>query len=102
MRPLEKVYWLRFLTGFIAAVLCMVYVVGLYGGPSNLLDAGILFNSVSLSVIVYLISYYVFKAKFKDQVAKTSKLLTTGIGIHFLAWIVFYVLFYTWLYVTKP
>ena len=100
MRPLEKVYWLRFLTGFLAAVLSIVYVVALYGRPSVLLDSGILFNSVSLSLIVYLVSYYIFKSRFKNQVTKTSKLLTTGIGIHFLAWIVFYVLFYTWLYVT--
>lgn len=100
MRPLEKVYWLRFLTGFLSAVLCIVYILALYGRPNVALNSGILFNSVSLSIIVYLLSYYIFKARFKDQVAKTSKLMTTGIGIHFLAWVVFFVLFYTWLYVS--
>ncbi len=100
MRPLEKVYWLRLLTGFLAAVLCIVYILALYGRPNVTLNSGILFNSVSLSIIVYLLSYYIFKARFKDQVAKTSKLMTTGIGVHFLAWVVFFVLFYTWLYIS--
>jgi hypothetical protein len=45
------------------------------------------------------LSYYIIKAKFKDKVAKTQKLFTTGIGIYFLAWIVFYALFYTMFYV---
>ena len=100
MRPLEKVYYLRFLTGVLAAVLSIGYVLIVYGAPRPTLDYGVLFNSVSLSIIIYVLSYYIFKFRFKDKVAKVQKLFTTGIGIHFLAWIVFYVLFYTWLYVS--
>jgi hypothetical protein len=98
MRTLEKVYYLRFLTGVLAAVLSIGYVLIVYGAPSSALDYGVLFNSLSLSIIVYVLSYYILKMKLKDKVAKVQKLFTTGIGIHFLAWIVFYVLFYTWLY----
>jgi len=42
-----------------------------------------------------LLSYYALKPRFKDKVAKPSKILTTGIGVYFLSWIVFYVLLYT-------
>lgn len=99
MRLLEKVYWLRLLTGFLAAVLSIAYVMLLYGNPNVGQGSEVLFSSVSLSIIVYVLSYYVFKAVYKGKVAKTQKLMTTGIGIYFLAWIVFFVLFYTWLYV---
>jgi hypothetical protein len=101
MKPLELVYWIRFVTGVMAAVVCIVYVLALNGSPTpnSLPDTGVIFNSISLAIIVYVLSYYIVKAKFKDKVAKTQKLFTTGIGIYFLGWIVCYALFYTWLYV---
>ena len=101
MKPLELVYWSRFLTGVLSAIACIGYVMVLNGSPSSgsLPDTGVIFNSISLAIIVYILSYYILKARFKDKVAKTQKLFTTGIGIHFLAWIVFYALFYTWFYV---
>lgn len=99
MRPLEKVYYLRFLTGVLAAILSIGYVLIFYGAPNKDLDySKVLLNGVSFSIIIYVLSYYILKISFKDKVAKVQKLFTTGIGIHFLAWIVFYVLFYTWLY----
>jgi hypothetical protein len=100
MKPLELVYWTRFVTGVIAAVVCIGYVLALNGSPTStsIPDTGVIFNSISLAIIVYVLSYYIIKARFKDKVAKTQKLFTTGIGIHFLAWIVLYALFYTWLY----
>ena len=101
MKPLELVYWARFGTGVIAAVACITYVLALNGSPTpgSLPDAGVVFNSISIAIIVYAVSYYIIKVKFRDKVAKTQKLFTTGIGIYFLAWLVFYALFYTWFYV---
>lgn len=52
-------------------------------------------NSMSLAIIVYLLSYYYIKSKFKLKVQKPQKLFTAGIGIFFLAWIVFWALLYT-------
>jgi hypothetical protein len=100
MKPLELVYWARFAAGLLAAVLCMAYVLALNGAPTktSLPNTGVVFNSISLAIIVYVLSYYILKARFKDKVAKTQKLFTTGIGIHFLAWLVFYALFYTMSY----
>jgi len=54
-----------------------------------------LLNGISLALVTYLVSYYILKAKFVHQVEKPRKILTTGIGIFFLSWIIFWVLFYT-------
>jgi hypothetical protein len=100
MKPLEIVYWARLAAGLMAALVCIGYVLALNGPPTahSFPDYGVVFNSISLAIIVYVLSYYVVKAKFKDKVVKTQKLFTTGIGIYFLAWIVFYALFYTMFY----
>jgi hypothetical protein len=54
-----------------------------------------LMNSLSIALAVYLISYYGVKAKFITKVEKQTKLVTTGIGIYFFAWLVLTVLLYT-------
>jgi hypothetical protein len=96
MRPLEIVYWLRLAFGFIAALVSLIFAIAVYGTPLPTgSQTSIFFNSISLAIIVYLLSYYVLKPRFQDKVAKVSKLLTTGIGVYFLTWIVFYVLLYT-------
>jgi hypothetical protein len=96
MKPLQTVYWLRLVFGFIAAIACLGYAIVAYGTPLPTDgQIGLFFNSVSIAIIVYLLSYYAVKPKFKDKVTKISKLLTTGIGVYFLSWIVLYVLLYT-------
>jgi hypothetical protein len=52
-------------------------------------------NSMSLAILTYLGSYFVIKRRFLTRVEKTTKLFTTGIGIYFISWIVFWVLIYT-------
>jgi len=52
-------------------------------------------NGITIALVVYLITYYLFKAKFRTQVEKQSKLMTQGIGIYFFTWIVSWVLIYT-------
>lgn len=54
-----------------------------------------LLNSGSLAIIIYLLSYYYIKYKFRPLLQKTHKLFTAGIGIYFLAWIVVWALLYT-------
>jgi hypothetical protein len=96
MKPLETVYWLRLAFGFMASLACLGYAILAYGTPlPQDGQMSLFFNSVSIAIIVYLFSYYAVKPKFKDKVTKVSKLLTTGIGVYFLSWIVFYVLLYT-------
>ena len=96
MKPLQTIYWLRLGLGLFAAVLCAVYV---WASPGELTTGGgnlfTLMNSMSIALAVYLVSYYVIKSKYLTLVEKPTKLVTTGIGVYFLAWLVFWVLFYT-------
>jgi hypothetical protein len=55
----------------------------------------VLLYSISLTLVIYLISLQVFKKKFQNQIETPSKITMTGIGIYFLAWLSFYILFYT-------
>lgn len=95
MQPLEKVYWLRLALGIVAAFVCAGY--GMAAGISNVeFTFNAFMNSLSLALIVYLISHYlIIKRKFILLVEKPQKLATNGIGIYFLAWLVFWVLLYT-------
>lgn len=105
LKPLEKVYWLRLALGFLAAVLCIVYalVAGRipYSIPitDNTLtfpqDVSLVFNSMTIAIIIYILSYYGIKYKFVRLVQKPQKLFTMGIGIYFLGWLVFWAMLYT-------
>lgn len=94
MKPLEIVYWLRFGFGVLAAVVDLAF--GLATNTiSTIPSSSAFFNSASFAIIVYALSYYIIKAVFASKVQKPGKLATTGIGIYFLAWIMFWALFYT-------
>lgn len=95
MKPLETVYWLRFGFGILAALICIGYSKAANAISSTQFSVNLLLNSVSLAIIVYVLSYYALKAGFRLKVQKTSKLLTTGIGIYFLSWLTFFALLYT-------
>ncbi len=94
-----KIYWIRLGLGILAAILSALYSEAAGVFRQTLLerttDITVLLNSLSITLLVYLVSYYAIKAKFASQVNKPSKLLSTGIGAYFLAWIVFWTLLYT-------
>ena len=94
MKPLEIVYWIRFGLGVIAALFCTGYGLATGTITNNLFDYTTLLNGISIALAIYLISYYAIKPRFLTQVTKPQKLITTGIGIYFLAWIVFWVMLY--------
>jgi hypothetical protein len=94
MKPLEMVYWLRLGFGILAALVSLG--VGLATNSiSKTQIPSTFFNSASLAIIVYVLSYYYVKSRFALKVQKPQKLVTTGIGIYFLSWIVFWALFLT-------
>jgi predicted permease len=96
MKPLEALYWLRFILGIVAALVCVGYEWMLKDiMMSREFNPTILLNGISFALIVYILSYYVIKPKFILKVDKPQKIFTTGIGIYFLSWLVFWVLFYT-------
>ena len=90
MRPLVLIYWARVILAIVAAAVSTAITLA-FG------DRGLntFLNGITIALVVYLITYYLFKAKFRTQVEKQSKLMTQGIGIYFFTWIVSWVLIYT-------
>ena len=94
MEALKQIYWLRLILGIIAALICVSYniVTGTLGGIESIEK---LLNGISIAIIFYIISYYIIKFKYMHKVEKRGKLYTMGIGIYFISWLVFWILFYT-------
>jgi len=95
MKLLTKIYWLKFALGIIAAFICTGFGIATGTISRQTESYTKVLNGLSLAIITYLISYYITKLKFMPQLEKRSKLFTTGIGIYFLTWIVFWILLYT-------
>jgi len=95
VKPLETIYWLRLGLGIVAALVCIGYNLATNTVSSTLFRWDTLLNGISLAIIVYGASYYYLKYKFRARVEKTTKIFTSGIGIYFLSWIVFWTLLYT-------
>lgn len=95
MNTLEIVYWLRAGLGIVAALVNAGVGYATGGIVTTGFTINTFINGFSLALIVYLLSYYLIKFTFVHKVEKPQKLFTTGIGVYFLAWIVFWVLLYT-------
>jgi len=87
MKAATIVYWSRAGLGVAAGI-----VSALISSP---LDALAFFNGISVALLIYIITYYVFKSRFLIHFEKPSKIFTTGIGAYFLTWIVAWVIFFT-------
>ncbi len=90
MNTLTFIYIIRIGLGIIAGILS--------GYASTFMDPNELttfLNGLTIALAIYLISYYLIKGKFYNKVEKQSKIMTMGIGIFFISWIVFLVLTYT-------
>jgi hypothetical protein len=86
MKPTTIIYWTRAGLGIVAALL------------STLLNSVInlnFLNGLTIALLIYVVSHYVYKPLFLAKVEKPSKIFTTGIGAYFLTWIVTWVIFYT-------
>ena len=94
MTPITQLYWIRVVLGIIAGALSAIVAFLL----NNAGDLTTFVNSFTIALIIYLISYYILKASFKDKIEKQSKILSTGIMMYFFSWLPFFVLFYTILY----
>jgi hypothetical protein len=97
LSPLEKIYYVRVGLGVLAGSVCTGFglATGSITNGSSPFDYTSLLNGITLMLVVYLLSYYVIKARFTGKVAKPTKLMTTGIGVYILAWMVCWVLLYT-------
>jgi ABC-type uncharacterized transport system permease subunit len=90
VKPLVLIYWLRLVLGIIAASLSTLLAL-----LSDELSYTTFINGITIALAVYLLSYYLLKAKFAAKVEKQSKIMSQGIGIYFLTWIVFWILIYS-------
>ncbi len=91
MTPVVQLYWLRVALGIIAAAVTAVLAKFVFTAA----DYTPLLNSITITLLIYFITYYILKPVYKNKIEKQSKILSTGIGMYFFAWIAFFVLFYT-------
>ena len=90
VKPLQLIYWLRLGLGIVAALVCTGYAMVDTRGTIS-----VFMNGAVIAMLIYLMSYYPIKNKFINKVEKPQKLLTTGIGIYFFSWLVFWILLYS-------
>lgn len=86
MKPTTIIYWTRVCLGVVVALLSAFLSVVVHIS---------LLNGITIALLFYIITHYVFKSLFLAKVEKPSKILTTGIGAYFLTWIVSWIIFYT-------
>ena len=90
MKPLTIIYWSRVVLGLVAALICVSLNI-------FITDMGF-FTGLSIAMLFYLLSYYIYKPFFIAKVEKPTKIFMTGIGGYFITWIVTWTLFYTMWY----
>ncbi|MGA3288641.1 MAG: hypothetical protein ABSD42_00165 [Candidatus Bathyarchaeia archaeon] len=90
MTPIVQLYWIRVALGITAGASSAVVAI-LIGNTG--IDT--LLNSFTIALIIYLLSYYVLKAVYKNKIEKQSKILSTAVAMYFFAWLPFFILFYT-------
>ncbi len=91
MGILTRIYWTRFLLGILAGFICTLYNVFV----EQPIDVFSFMTGITFALLIYLLSYYAFKSAYFTKVEKPIKLITAGIGIYFITWIVCWTLFWT-------
>jgi hypothetical protein len=81
---------MRLALSIVAAVISAVIAT-----LQNATDLYTFVNGITIALLVYLVSYYLIKAKYGNKVEKQSKLMTQGIFMYFMSWLVFFILLYT-------
>lgn len=90
MKPLVIIYWSRLAMGILASL-----ISALIATLSAEMSYTTFLNGLTVALFVYILSYYGFKAKFHNAVEKQSKIMSQGIGMFFISWAAFFVLFYS-------
>ena len=95
---LAKIYWIRVALGAIAGLICTggIYLFQTISPATNFLDTissfSTLLNGITIALLIYLISYYILKAKYSSTVEKQSKIMSMGIFIYFFTWLIIWVI----------
>jgi len=86
LKPLSFIYWSRAVLGFVTGVV------------TAFLKIEDLPTLIAMSILIYLVTYYLYKWRYLNKVKKPSSIVTTGIGAYFITWIASLILLYTLLY----
>jgi hypothetical protein len=95
---LAKIYWIRVALGALAGLVSTSAILLFQTlSPSVSLltlisSFNTLLNGITITLLIYLISYYVLKAKYTSKIEKQSKIMTMGIFIYFFTWLIVWVL----------
>ena len=92
MKPLVLLYWTRLALSIAAAAISAIVAMN-----QNASEIYTFTTGLTIALLIYLLSYYALKAKFLNKVEKPSKIMSMGIFMYFIAWAVFFVLFYSFL-----
>jgi zinc transporter ZupT len=96
MRLLTQIYAVRTILGIVSGGIGAVVAYYLPANGSSSFDQiSPLFNAITTALLIYILSFYALKAKFKDKLEKPSQVRTMGIGMFFFMWLTFLVVFYT-------
>lgn len=95
MKPLTQIYWLRVGLGIVAALASIGFNILAGTIETTEFTLNQFMNGVAMALLIFLISYYIIKAKFRNKVEKPQKLMTTGIFVYFFAWLVVWILLYS-------
>jgi len=90
VRPLKTLYLTRIGLAVVAAAISTAITIAFGERGINTF-----LNGITIALLIYLITYYVFKAKYRTQIEKQSKIMTTAIGMYFFTWLVLWVLMYS-------
>ena len=87
MKTLNVIYICRVGIAILAALVASFVVNLKVGDP--------LINGISISLAIYILTYYVLKYFFMNKVEKQTKILTMGVGAYFLTFLLCWVLLIT-------
>jgi hypothetical protein len=98
MTPIVQLYCIRIVLGIVAAALsaAAAFLMG------NAAETSTFINCLTVALLVYLLTYYILRAMYKNKIEKQSKIMSTGVGMYFFAWIAFLILFYTTIRIFMP
>ncbi len=97
MNVLTKIYWLRVALGAVAGLISTsipIIIQSVSGTPliDQMGQTNTLLNGITVALLIYLVTYWIMKAKLVSQVEKPTKIMTMGIFIYFFTWLVVWVL----------
>lgn len=92
MKPIVAIYMIRIVLGIISGMIGAFIVQYMNWNP---IDTLTFINCITIALAIYLFSYYAIKSQFYNKVEKKSKIMTMGIGIFFISWIISLGLTYT-------